>query len=429
MERFKAYEREEFTYEEKVAICQKSDNHCCHCGKLKYIGYGATVDHFIPLHKGGSNRAINLVMLCEECNKEKGDKIMEMAYLPYLKDKHKKELSGYLNSYIEVIDYVKGNRLLACDEYTILLQNKLAEKAMQFKKNRNNPIFDQGFKYKIKLARWDDYKKICDYFEKYLKKYKKFESRQNVERNISFWMNFGCIYYLERQGEITLLTVYTVRHCEEDEKYEGIEYIPNMYVFPYYSSETVISLTIGSMRKIPEYILCEQKIKLLPVRINIMDADNSSDMIMKHLRNIYGPDMYPQKSHNQGFSSVGIIVDVCNSTEEFDNVLKDGSIEKILAFSKKFAGVEDKIKEYFEKIGDSEQIGWMIRDLLGYKYIKENNLTELAYNNRSNEEVEEILSDMKKQELMRAKARVKPSEEDRKSKREFAKLLQSQEAL
>ncbi len=60
---------------------------------------------------------------------------------------------------------------------------------------------------------------------------------------------------------------------------------------------------------------------------------------------------------------------------------------------------------------------------------KRNNLTELANNNRSNEEVEEILSDIKRQELTRAKARVKPSEEDRKSKREFAKLLQSKKAL
>ncbi len=86
-DRCKVNEREQFSYEYKQKILAKSDDRCCHCGRKAYIGYGATVDHYVPISKGGINDDCNLVMLCETCNKEKDDLIIDPDnYLVYLKE-------------------------------------------------------------------------------------------------------------------------------------------------------------------------------------------------------------------------------------------------------------------------------------------------------------------------------------------------------
>ena len=422
MERFKAYEREEFTYEEKVAICQKSDNHCCHCGKLKYIGYGATVDHFIPLHKGGSNRAINLVMLCEECNKEKSDKIMDMTYLPYLKERYKDELSKYLESYITVIDYIARNRLFACDEYSILLHTRATETAIQSRHAvKNELVHEKGVKYRLKLARWDDYGKICDYFEKYLKKYGRFSDREAVEKNITFWMQFGCIYYIERQGDISLMAVYTIYHAGEREIFEGIEYIPNMYIFPYYSSEQTVSLAVGVVTRVTKYILDEQKLKFLPFIVNTMDSDKSAAKITYHLRSYFGNDLKVHPGEISGFSKMLLVVDTCNNNDEYKEALKNEEHEKVLTFSNKFGDVEEKVKKFFSKSGDMEDVGWMIRALMGFEYIRESKLTELAYD-ASEEEITKALKEQEEKE--KAVRKIEADRQELKTKKMYGKLLQ-----
>lgn len=41
------------------------------------------IDHFIPLSRGGSNYASNIVLACRACNREKGDR-MPWEYRPAL---------------------------------------------------------------------------------------------------------------------------------------------------------------------------------------------------------------------------------------------------------------------------------------------------------------------------------------------------------
>lgn len=74
----KRYAREknadgEFTYEEWEALCAKYDYCCLSCGKQAPL----TVDHIIPLSKGGSNDISNIQPLCKPCNSKKGTKIID----------------------------------------------------------------------------------------------------------------------------------------------------------------------------------------------------------------------------------------------------------------------------------------------------------------------------------------------------------------
>jgi len=54
----------------------KRDRHQCqYCGKNKYL----TLDHMIPLSKGGKSTWGNLVTACRHCNARKGDHTPEQA--------------------------------------------------------------------------------------------------------------------------------------------------------------------------------------------------------------------------------------------------------------------------------------------------------------------------------------------------------------
>lgn len=49
----------------------KRDHHCCqYCGSNKRL----TIDHIIPVSKGGKNTWDNVVIACEICNQKKGDR-------------------------------------------------------------------------------------------------------------------------------------------------------------------------------------------------------------------------------------------------------------------------------------------------------------------------------------------------------------------
>ena len=62
-----------FTNEEWLRILKKHDNSCAQCGTKEKI----TIDHIIPISKGGANWANNLQPLCLHCNVKKYNKVIE----------------------------------------------------------------------------------------------------------------------------------------------------------------------------------------------------------------------------------------------------------------------------------------------------------------------------------------------------------------
>lgn len=70
-------ERRLFTYEERKAILARTHQICACCGK-KLTTKTMTIDHIIPISRGGTNEMENLVALCETCNTEKGN----IIYMP-----------------------------------------------------------------------------------------------------------------------------------------------------------------------------------------------------------------------------------------------------------------------------------------------------------------------------------------------------------
>uniref|UniRef100_A0A6H1ZEI5 Putative homing endonuclease n=1 Tax=viral metagenome TaxID=1070528 RepID=A0A6H1ZEI5_9ZZZZ len=64
------------TWEEWENICEKYDNQCLACGKAGEL----TIDHIVPLSRGGVHDGSNIQPLCASCNAKKGKKTMDYRH-------------------------------------------------------------------------------------------------------------------------------------------------------------------------------------------------------------------------------------------------------------------------------------------------------------------------------------------------------------
>lgn len=371
MERTKYYDRDDdFTYEEKASIAKKSDDKCCHCGKIKYQGYGATIDHFIPLSKGGSNRDLNLIMMCEECNKEKSNKIVDIAYVPHLKDKYKNQLNQYLESYIHAFSFTARDRILALDEYSLLVINPINNKLYQSHRKQKAKIRPVGTKYLLKRATDDDFDRLCDYFEKYLKKYNQCDGRKAVENNIGFWLQWGCIYYIERNKEIQIMTVMTIRHMPWALRYsDEIQNALQMYIFSYYATDTAFSIVRNIITKFPSFIIDEQGINNVPTCAKMLCDDKLTSSVILSLQS--------EGKHVEHLSTDTFTTLIYNvvSEDRSDMTPEEKAIHDsaTITYFKQFEDIEGALID-FAQDPSSMWYGWMFYDILSCEDIRDSHI-------------------------------------------------------
>lgn len=261
MNRCKITEREFFTNAEKEDILAKTKGGvCAHCGKPIFIGYQFSVDHFIPLDKGGCNRIINLVPLCKKCNVEKGAKVYSPDdFLSYLKPKYMEEIQGYYNSYIKSFNYVSRNSLIAQDDFFVEVPAPvLIRKAKKYPK----------IKYKLQRAEYKDLDEIYEYYVKYLKKYNALDDIQSAKVNIMYWYESGCIYFVKKNEEIKIMAAYNVVDVAPKDGNYGMTKNLDILVFPYYTNIATGILTDALIYNIPEKIAKEQNLGVIPILIS-----------------------------------------------------------------------------------------------------------------------------------------------------------------
>lgn len=67
----------------KRSIHERDDYVCQYCA-IDLDASTATVDHVIPVSRGGRSTAANLVSACHDCNQRKADRTPEEAGMPLL---------------------------------------------------------------------------------------------------------------------------------------------------------------------------------------------------------------------------------------------------------------------------------------------------------------------------------------------------------
>lgn len=58
----------------QIALLFEKHPYCEYCGKINTL---LTVDHIVPINKGGQNCLANVTIACKSCNSSKGDKLLE----------------------------------------------------------------------------------------------------------------------------------------------------------------------------------------------------------------------------------------------------------------------------------------------------------------------------------------------------------------
>ena len=360
IERQKLMERDELTYDEKKRIALKSDDQCCHCGKKAYFGFEATVDHFIPISKGGNNRDINLIMLCRDCNKNKGNKIVYPGtYLPYLKEEHRNKLEDYFESYIQSFEYISRQNLLSCDEYQVSVCPLLDPVLLERKKRKNKKWKEPVINYLLKRAYEDDKDKICEYFIEYLKRHNALDDEDAARYNIEFWMKFGCIYYVESADGIKLMIALTIRKIgalEQDD--DGVENALNMTIFPKYANDTHLTLTHGTMRSIVRFIMNEQSCTQMPVAYSFLSTETAAVPIFNRMHQA------------PALGSNVLTVFTIAHTKDNDEDLLPKDDPNLTHF---FGKIKDVTKEAEEWIEQHPDLAWMWDELNDERSIPQKN--------------------------------------------------------
>lgn len=106
-----------FSVEKKQKILHKSKGVCAHCGKELCIE-NMTVEHVIPLSKGGDNELSNLVALCKECNESKSNYIIApQEYYKYLDDIYLNRLCKNFSNYCDNVEWISKKNLLSSERF------------------------------------------------------------------------------------------------------------------------------------------------------------------------------------------------------------------------------------------------------------------------------------------------------------------------
>lgn len=105
-----------FSQDMRRKIYNDTGGVCAHCGKAMDFYKDFTVEHVIPLYKGGTSRPENLVALCRECNEAKTDNVIQPAgYYRYLPKGRLDELEAMFERYLDTTDWLAYDNLFKTD--------------------------------------------------------------------------------------------------------------------------------------------------------------------------------------------------------------------------------------------------------------------------------------------------------------------------
>lgn len=145
---------------------------CAHCGVKLRMGDNFTLEHVIPLSKGGKNDMSNYVALCGSCNKSKSDDIVNpQEYYRYLPNERLKEVQKMFKEYCNSVDWLGYDNIFKTDQFSlsttipVLRLNGFVDVPATYdvKRMRRDEFLEYSMIYRSRLSVED--KSLFPYFE------------------------------------------------------------------------------------------------------------------------------------------------------------------------------------------------------------------------------------------------------------------------
>ena len=355
--RQKITEREFLNDSDMRKLLKKSNGRCSHCGKKIFAGYNATTDHFVPLSQGGTNRDINLIALCRDCNKEKSNLIFRPRdYLTYLSDEELDKIDDYFDSFVRSFEFVHHGNLLACDAYKLFLSyadERMARGMRKRYKNVDAILKKCSTVVWLKRATQKEHDAILEYYIKCLKKYGHYASDDAAMINIDFWMSFGCIYYVAVGDEIKSIVAVSLTKDPVTAGFELSNYSSYFHLtidmFSYYASDMALNLMSMLMQHIPAALAQEQNLIQLPMRIRCFDNDPIKCLLRMDANTFVSAPFYNAVT--------------CGTfgAKKFPPIREDATLNTFFGKFKPISRAE--AKNWISKRGDPKDYGWLLDEI------------------------------------------------------------------
>ena len=231
MSRHQTEDRIQFSLDDKRFILEKTNGQCAHCGcKLLHTSKNLTIEHVIPISKGGTNKIENLLALCEDCNMHKSNLVVHpYDYYPYVNKEYFDELIDMYTDYCKNVSWFSKHNFTREDAIEIPYFSRVMQLQSFVRKNKRNktlaaPVIPQIAVFQ--KTTYEEHDTIVEDILKYNKKHntvaktKVFnEDKEKLSNHIKDTYRNGMIYKLTIHGHAIAYLPIAV----EKTKFEGKE--------------------------------------------------------------------------------------------------------------------------------------------------------------------------------------------------------------
>lgn len=330
-------ERKWFTTDEKEYMLNKSDYRCCHCGKTIGNKMGFTVEHVVPISKGGTNDMVNMVALCKECNHEKGNDVVQVQeYYKYLKPCYMEKLLKYSERYLYSVKWIDNNNFIPYDKIELEINTGYV-----YGHGKKKAIIGKA-KYTLMRAQYCDLDDVYNLRLKYEKKYKFYgKSKEEIKEDISFSFKNGAIYVVrDRNNE----AVMCFDLCFTEDK-EGLRQLAIVDVHCLYNSDKYIDMANKAFVYVAGSIARGIDMKYISLMLTLDTRDPLHQTIS---RRMFGREL---SSYTRDFLEHGKIISfVAHRLNDYNKLSYDTSEDE--QFMREMNSNKEKAGELMEEVSE-----------------------------------------------------------------------------